>query len=52
MGKKGLVDAIFNNPMGITVSDEEVVYITNTDNSSIERYQHSVAEGDVPQEPL
>jgi len=52
LGKKGLVDARFNNPMGITVSDEEVVYITNTDNSSIERYQHSIAESDIPQEPL
>ncbi len=51
LGKKGLVDARFNNPMGITVSDDEVVYITNTDNSSIERYQHSIADGDIPQEP-
>jgi len=52
LGKKGLVDARFLNPMGIAVSDEEVVYITNTDNQSIERYQHSVSDDDIPQEPL
>jgi len=52
LGKKGLVEARFLNPMGIAVSDEEVVYITNTDNHSIERYQHSVSEDDLPQEPL
>jgi hypothetical protein len=52
LGIKGLVDARFSNPMGIAVSDEEVVYITNTDNHSIERYQHSVSDDNIPQEPL
>jgi hypothetical protein len=52
LGKKGLVDARFDNPMGIAISDEEVVYITNTDNNSIERYQHSVSDDNIPQEPL
>jgi hypothetical protein len=52
LGKKGLVDARFHNPMGIAVSDEEVVYITNTDKNSIERFQYSVSEDDIPQEPL
>ncbi len=52
LGKEGLVNARFSNPMGITVSDDEVVYITNTDNSTIERYQHSISEDDVPKEPL
>jgi hypothetical protein len=52
LGKRGLVNARFHNPMGIAVSDNEVVYITNTDENSIERYQHSVSEDDIPQEPL
>jgi hypothetical protein len=52
LGKKGLVEARFNNPMGIAVSDDEVVYITNTENSTIERFQHSIANNDIPQEPL
>jgi len=52
LGKKGLVDARFQNPMGITISDDEIVYITNTDENSIMRYQHSVSEDDIPQEPL
>jgi len=52
LGKKGLVNARFLNPLGIAVSDDEVVYITNTDNHNIERYQHSVSEDDIPQEPL
>jgi sugar lactone lactonase YvrE len=52
LGKKGLVDARFNNPMGLAISDEGVVYITNTDNHRIDRYQHSISEGDIPQEPL
>jgi len=52
LGKKGLVDARFLNPLGIAVSDDEVVYITNTDDHSIERYQHSVSDDDIPQEPL
>ena len=52
LGKKGLVDARFQNPQGIAISDDEVVYITNTDKNSIERFQYSVSEDDIPQEPL
>jgi hypothetical protein len=52
LGKKGLVNARFLNPTGIAVSDDEVVYITNTDENKIERFQYSVSEDDIPQEPL
>ena len=51
LGKKGLVDARFNLPMGIAISSTEVVYIANTDDHRIERYQYSVSEDDLPQEP-
>ena len=52
LGKKGLVEARFNSPMGIDVSDKEVVYIANTNDHQIERYQYSVSDDDLPQEPL
>jgi hypothetical protein len=52
LGKKGLVEARFNNPMGIAVSYDEVVYIANTDNHCIERFQFSISDDDLPQEPL
>ncbi len=52
LGKKGLVEARFNHPMGIAISDEEVVYIANTNDHRIERFQYSVSEDDLPQEPL
>jgi hypothetical protein len=52
LGKKGLVEARFNSPMGIDVSDKEVVYIANTNDHRIERYQYSVSDDDLPQEPL
>ncbi len=51
LGKKGLVDARFDQPLGIAVSDDEVVYIANTNQNRIERYQFSISEGDIPQEP-
>lgn len=51
LGKKGLVDARFNTPYGITISDEEIVYITNTGDHHIERYQYSISDDDIPQEP-
>ena len=51
LGKKGLVDARFNHPLGIAISSTEVVYIANTDDHLIERYQFSVSEDDLPQEP-
>jgi hypothetical protein len=52
LGKKGLVEARFNSPMGIAISDKEVVYIANTNDHRIERYQYSISEDDLPQEPL
>jgi hypothetical protein len=52
LGKRGLSEARFLNPMGISISDEEIVYITNTDNGTIERYQHSISDDDIPQVPL
>jgi hypothetical protein len=52
LGKKGLVDARFNSPMSIAISDKEVVYIANTNDHRIERFQYSVSEDDLPQEPL
>jgi sugar lactone lactonase YvrE len=51
LGKKGLVEATFDQPLGIAISNEEVVYITNTNQNRIERYQYSISEGDIPQEP-
>jgi len=50
LGKKGLVEAIFNRPLGIAISDDEIVYIADTGNHRIDRYQFSVAEGDLPVE--
>ena len=52
LGKKGLVEARFNHSMGIAISNEEVVYIANTNDHRIERFQYSVSEDDLPQEPL
>lgn len=50
LGKKGLSQAVFNRPLGIAISDEEIVYILDTGNKRIERYQFSVSEGDLPVE--
>jgi len=50
LGNKGLAQAIFNRPFGIAISDEEMVYIADTGNHRIERYQFSVSEGDLPVE--
>lgn len=51
LGKEGLVNARFNDPMSIVVSDEEIVYITNTMDHKIERYQYTISKEDIPQEP-
>lgn len=51
LGKQGLNAARFNNPMSIVVSDEEIVYIANTDNHKIERYQYTISDGDIPKDP-
>lgn len=50
LGKTGLVEAIFNQPRGIAISDEEIVYIADTGNHRIDRYQFSVSETDLPVE--
>ncbi len=50
LGKKGLVEAIFNRPLGIAISDDEIVYIADTGNHRIDRYQFSVSEEDLPVE--
>lgn len=50
LGKKGLVEAVFNRPLGIAISDDEIVYIADTGNHRIDRYQYSVSEGDLPVE--
>ena len=52
LGNKGLVEARFNRPMGIAISAKEVVYIANTDDNIIERFQYSISDDDIPQEPL
>ena len=51
LGKKGLVDARFKTAYGIAISDKEVVYIANSGENKIERYQYSVSEDDIPVEP-
>ena len=51
LGKQGLTDARFNDPMSIVISDEEIVYIANTQDHKIERYQYTISEGDIPKEP-
>ena len=43
LGRKGLVDARFTSPRGITVSDDEIVYVANTGANKIERYQYSIS---------
>jgi hypothetical protein len=48
LGRKGLIEARFNQPLGIAVSSEEIVYIANTGKNTIERYQYSVSERGLP----
>ena len=48
LGKKGLVEAVFNRPRSIAVSSDEIVFIANTGNQKIERYQYSVSDDDLP----
>ncbi|HEX9975483.1 MAG TPA: NHL repeat-containing protein, partial [bacterium] len=50
MGKKGLVEALFNRPLGIAISNDEIVYVADTGNHRIERFQLSVSENDLPVE--
>jgi len=48
LGRKGLVEARFNRPRGIAVSSDEIVYITNTGENRIERFQYSLSDQDLP----
>ena len=50
LGRKGLSEATFNFPFSIVISDNDVVYITDTGNHSIERFQFSVSDDDLPVE--
>lgn len=50
LGRKGLSEATFNFPFSIVISDNDVVYVADTRNNSIERYQFSVSEEDLPVE--
>jgi len=50
LGRKGLSEATFNFPFSIVISENDVVYIADTGNHSIERYQFSVSEEDLPVE--
>ena len=48
LGKKGLIEARFNGPKSIAISNDEIVYIANTKRNRIERFQYSISEQDLP----
>ena len=48
LGKIGLVEAMFVGAQGIVVSESGLVYIADTKNNRIVRYQFSVSESDIP----
>jgi hypothetical protein len=50
LGRKGLSEATFNFPFSVVISHNDVVYIADTGNHSIERFQFSVSEEDLPVE--
>jgi len=50
LGRKGLSEKTFNFPFSIAISDNDIVYIADTGNHSIERFQFSVSEEDLPVE--
>lgn len=50
IGKAGLVEAIFDNPFGIAISDDHIVYIADSGNHRIERYKYSISDTDLPVE--
>jgi hypothetical protein len=50
LGKTGLVDAVFNQPLGIAISNDNIIYVADTRNHRIERFQLSVSENDLPVE--
>lgn len=51
LGNKGISQAIFQQPQGIAVDDENIIYITNTGMNRIERFKLSISEEDLPREP-
>lgn len=50
LGKKGLVEAVFERALSVAVSDDEMVYVADTRNHQIRRFQFSVSEDDLPVE--
>lgn len=50
LGKKGLTEAVFQQALGLALSDDEVVFIAESGRHQIERYQYSVSESDLPPE--
>ena len=50
LGKTGLVEAVFERACGIAISDDELVYIADSQNHQIRRFQYSVSEIDLPVE--
>ena len=50
LGKEGLADEYFHNAKSLCVSADEIVYIADTENAMIKRYQFSVSEEDLPDE--
>lgn len=48
LGRKGLSVARFDQPLGIAISEGEIVYVINTGRNRIERYQYSVSDSDLP----
>lgn len=50
LGNEGLVNEFFYHAMGLAVSSDEIVYIADTEQHMIKRYQFSVSEEDLPDE--
>ena len=51
LGNKGIATAVFQNPQGIAVDEDNIIYIVNTEKNRIERFKMSVSEEDLPTEP-
>ncbi|UCE06720.1 MAG: NHL repeat-containing protein [bacterium] len=51
LGNKGIATAVFQNPQGIAVDDEDIIYIANTELNQIERFKLSISDEDLPSEP-
>lgn len=48
---KGIMTAIFQQPQGIAVDEEDIIYIVNTGKNQIERFKLSISEEDLPRVP-